>query len=164
MPILLLASSSQLAPTLCLSPASSGVRQHPLLPMQPRPPKPSWPTPNRKANRQQQPWAGWPALGTRGETATSRWQWLLVPGGRSTALELGQGLVSPGKHSASPQGALTRSLVFDEEELQTLLEGVFIHVELDLHPAGRAPRAAHQQGGRSDPEPPGSPVPPVLAG
>lgn len=38
--------------------------------------------------------------------------------------------------------ALTRSLVFDEEELQPLLEGVFIHVELDLHPAGRVPRGA----------------------
>lgn len=61
--------------------------------------------------------------------------------------------------TCSTHRALTRSLVFDEEELQPLLEGVFIHIELDLHPAGKAPRAAHQQGGRSDLEPPRSPTP-----
>lgn len=59
----------------------------------------------------------------------------------------------------STHRALTRSLVFDEEELQPLLEGVFIHIELDLHPAGKAPRAAHQQGGRLDLEPPRRPTP-----
>lgn len=77
---------------------------------------------------------------------------------------LSSGLVSPSRHLGSTHGALTRSLVFDEEELQPLLEGVFIHVELDLHPAGKAPREAHQQGGRLDPEPPRSPVPPSELG
>ena len=55
-------------------------------------------------------------------------------------------------------------MVFDEEELQPLLEGVFIHVELDLHPAGKVPRGARQRGGRSDPEPPRSSVPPSRLG
>jgi len=103
-------------------------------------------------------------LGTHGEAATSRWQWLRVLQGRSTALELGQGLVSPDRYSGCTHGALTRSLVFDEEELQPLLEGVFIHVELDLHPAGKAPRGARQWGRRLDPEPPRSPITPSQLG
>lgn len=39
-----------------------------------------------------------------------------------------------------PDQPLTRSLVFDEEKLQTLLEGVFIHVKLHLHPDRREKR------------------------
>lgn len=39
-----------------------------------------------------------------------------------------------------PPPPLTRSLVFDEEKLQTLLEGVFIHVKLHLDPDRREKR------------------------
>lgn len=84
-----------------------------------------------------------PGLGTRGDRATSRWQWLLMPQDRARLPRLGQGLLS---RRVPVHAALTRPLVFDEEELQPLLEGVFIHVELDLHPAGRAPRGAPVSG------------------
>lgn len=56
--------------------------------------------------------------------------------------------------------ALTGSLVFDEEEFQPLLEGVFIHIELNLHPVGKAPEQNVSGVGRLHPESsPGAPSP-----
>lgn len=98
-PTLLSANLSQLVAMLCLSPASSGGRRHPF-------PLHATASPQSKfANSQQKSQQaaaalGWAAsAGDTRETATSRWQWLLVPWGQSTALELGKGLVSPGRLS-----------------------------------------------------------------
>lgn len=41
---------------------------------------------------------------------------------------------------------LTRSLVFDEEKLQTLLEGVFVHIKLHLDP-DRGEKRLRERGG-----------------
>lgn len=99
---------------------------------------------------------GWGHAGTRPPADGN--QWLLIP--QDTAR-----LSRPG------HGALTRALVLDEEELQPLLEGVFVHVELDLHPAGETPEGPVSGwggvgwGGRAEQEPPRSPpVPPSQRG
>lgn len=47
---------------------------------------------------------------------------------------------------------LTGSLVFDEEELEALLESVLVHVELHLHPGRRMERWAVNKRGDGDNE------------
>lgn len=79
---------------------------------------------------------GSPRLGTK--------SWLSTGAGWGRLPADGNGFSSPPPHG---QGALTRPLVFDEEELQALLEGVLIHVELHLHPAGTAPMGTVSAGG-----------------
>lgn len=59
------------------------------------------------------------------------------------------------------QRALTRSLVFDEEELQALLEGVLIDVELHLHPAGKASGGTVSAGRWQEPAVPHGPARPT---
>lgn len=48
-----------------------------------------------------------------------------------------------GCENMAQQSALTWSLVFDEEKLQALLEGVFIHIKFDLH--SKQKESGHQQ-------------------
>lgn len=155
MATLLRANLSQLVPVPRLSRASSGVSSIPSSPHNRVLPNQDGPRPNRTASGQQQPRAGQQRWGHTGD---SHQQMAMASRPARTEPALSSaGSVSPGRHVALQ--ILTRSLVFDEEKLQPLLEGVFIHVELDLHPVGKAPRGAHQRGGRSDLEPPRSPVP-----
>lgn len=85
-------------------------------------------------------------------------------GGGTSGDSWGQ-LPADGNGSMSPaprgQRALTRSLVFDEEELQALLEGVLIDVELHLHPAGKASVGTVSAGRWQEPAVPHGPARPT---
>lgn len=76
-----------------LAPGSRGGRRHPLLPMQsiPQTELAKHPPPKKRGARG----GSSRGLGTGGDKATSRWQWLLIPRDRARLSRLGQGSAPP---------------------------------------------------------------------
>lgn len=135
---------------------------HPIL--HPRGPSSCWDAGGRYPQReggatrrgQGAPW------GEGAETVPPGCQGRRVPTGWNVVRAGGEG------HSRRPaptlKAPLTGSLVFDEEQLKPLFEGVLVDVELHLDPGGRAGRSGPGASGGSSPKPPTRRAPPCCQG